>query len=263
MPIFQNIRNAAAWLPQDIYVNQYQDSNFNVIANFEEDIDVTTTSINSGRLSGRNLGVWKEAHVPFRVKVKPSIIKTTVENSTVILGWNHADPERPVLKEDGSYSITLSPEICIDLGNRNATLIFSIGATEKAPSQPLDLSLELRDTQGNHARLPLSSVGPIHPPLDVRIAKWKWLDKKQFSRSSERILQTFEIPLSQFTRANPAFDPCNLERIRFVFDRSLKGEIMLDDIGVSSHFRENHDSTISPAQKVHRKINIETQRRPI
>jgi hypothetical protein len=235
LPIFQNIRNAAAWLPEDIYVNQYQDSNFKVIANFEEDIDVTTTSTSGGKLSGQNLVVWKEAHVPFRVKVKPSIVKTTVENSTVILGWNNADPEKPVLKEDGSYSITLSPEICNELGlNRNVKLGFSIGATEKAPSHPLDLSLELRDREGNHARIPLSSVGLIHPPLDVRISKWKWLEKKYFSVFSERILQTFEIPLSQFSQANPAFDPCKLKSIRFVFDRSLTGEIMLDDIGISS-----------------------------
>jgi hypothetical protein len=27
LPIFQNFRNASVWLPQDIYVNQYQDSN--------------------------------------------------------------------------------------------------------------------------------------------------------------------------------------------------------------------------------------------
>jgi dienelactone hydrolase len=235
LPIFQNIRNAAAWLPEDIYVNQYQDSNFKVIANFEEDIDVTTPSISGGKLSGQNLVVWKEAHVPFRLKVKPSIVKTTVENSTVILGWNNTDPEKPVLKEDGSYAIALSQKTCEDLGlNRSAKLIFSIGATEKAPSQPLDLSLELRDREGNHARLPLSSVGPIHPPLDVRIAKWKWLEKKYFSVFSERILQTFEIPLSQFSKANPAFDPCKLKSIRFVFDRSLKGEIMLDDIGIAS-----------------------------
>jgi hypothetical protein len=235
LPIFQNIRNAATWLPEDIYVNQYQDSNFKVIANFEEDIDVTTTSINGGKLAGQNLTAWKEAHVPYRVKVKPSIVKTTVENSTVILGWNNADPEKPVLKEDGSYSIALSQKTCEDLGlNRNAKLIFSIGATEKAPSQPLDLSIELRDREGNLARVPLSSVGPIHPPLKIRIAKWKWLEKRYFSKFSERVLQTYAIPLSHFRQTNPSFDPCKLKSIRFVFDRSLKGEIMLDDIGIAS-----------------------------
>jgi hypothetical protein len=66
LPIFQNFRNASVWLPQDIYVNQYQDSNFKVIANFEEDIDVTTTTIPGGKLQGENIGTWKEAHVPFK-----------------------------------------------------------------------------------------------------------------------------------------------------------------------------------------------------
>lgn len=235
LPVFQNIRKAAGWLPQDIYVNQYQNSNFKIIADFEEDIDVTTTSIPGGKLIGENLGMWKEAHVPYRLKIKPSIIKTTVENSTVILGWNKEDPDKPVLKEDGSYSIVLNQTTCDRLGlNRNAKIIFSIGATESAPSSPLDLTLELQDRDGNHARMPLHSVGPIHPPLNVRIAKWKWLEKRYFSRFSERLLQTYEISLSSFSQTNPAFDPCKLERIRFVFDRSPKGTIMLDDIGISS-----------------------------
>jgi hypothetical protein len=257
LPVFQSIRNASVWLPQDIYVNQYQDSNFKVIANFEEDIDVTTTTISGGKLLGENMGTWKEAHVPFKSKIKPTIIKTTLENATVVLGWNNEGSKDDEAKKVGSYVIKLNPKTTSVLGfNRNTKLVFSIGATEEAPpktphtqdngkqnkdamvdseykSKPLDLTVELRDRNGESARLPLSTVGPIHPTLPVRIAKWKWLEKKIFIMFSERIFQTYQIPVSDFTEKNTAFDPDKLETIRFVFDRSPKGTIMLDDVGIS------------------------------
>jgi hypothetical protein len=257
LPVFQNIRNASVWLPQDIYVNQYQDSRFRIIANFEEDIDVTTTTIPGGKLQGENMETWKEAHVPFKSKIKPAIIKTTIENATVVLGWNNEGSKDNGAKKAGSYAIKLNPKTTTDLGlNQNTKLVFSIGATEEMPpkppslkdkskqnkndkvdneykTKPLDLTVELRDRSGESARLPLNTVGPIHPVLPVRIAKWEWLEKKFFKMFSERIFQTFQIPISHFTENNATFNPARLETIRFVFDRSPKGTIMLDDIGIS------------------------------
>ena len=257
LPVFQKIRNASAWLPQDIYVSQYQDSNFKVIANFEEDIDVTTTTITGGKLKGDNIGTWKEAHVPFKFKIEPTIIKTTLENATVVLGWNNEDSKNNGSKKTGSYAIKLNPKTTTALGlNKNTKLVFSIGATEEMPpkpsnaedkktknkeskinknykSRPLDLTMELRDSDGESARIPLSSVGPIHPALPVRLAKWEWIEKKYFKMFSERIFQTYQIPITHYTAQNKDFDPAKLDTIRFVFDRSPKGIIMLDDVGIS------------------------------
>src|SRR5690606_14041690 len=40
-PIFQDFRAAQSWLPNTtFYINQYEDSSFKAVANFEEDIDV-------------------------------------------------------------------------------------------------------------------------------------------------------------------------------------------------------------------------------
>ncbi len=97
----------------------------------------------------------------------------------------------------------------------------------------IELTIELSDNNGNCAALPLSTVGPVHPALTVRLAKWKWLEKKYIDEFSERLLQTYEIPFRQFVEANSSFDPSRLENIRFVFDRFPNGTIMLDDIGIS------------------------------
>jgi dienelactone hydrolase len=229
LPMFEDIRKAGQWLPEDIYINRYEDSNFIIIADFEEDFDVTTTTIPGGRLHGENLLTWKEAPVPYRTKGD-----STQENSTVVLEWANENGQDPNSSDIGSYTVTLSPEVVKELElNRNMSIVFSIGAGDEEQIEPLDLTIELCDNEGNCAALPLSSVGPVHPALPVRLAKWKWLEKKSIETFSERIMQTYEMPIHSFIGNNSLFDPSKLQSIRFIFDRSDKGSIMLDDIGFS------------------------------
>jgi hypothetical protein len=49
---------------------------------------------------------------------------------------------------------------------------------------------------------------------------------------SEPIFQSFEFPLAAFVAADPAFDPTTLTAVRFIFDRSPAGVVVLDDLGV-------------------------------
>jgi dienelactone hydrolase len=231
LPVFKDTRHASHWLPEDIYVNQYQDSNFQVIADFEEDFDVTTTTIRGGELMGDNLTTWKESHVTFRTKGKAS-----QDNSVVIL-WGEEendDNDDPNSTKIGTYHITLGPETHRGLHvDNDSKLVLSIGSVNPQQDTLIDLTIELRDSDGNRAALPLSTVGPVHPALNVRYIKVKWIEKKHIEDYSERLLQTYEIPFRQFVEANSSFDPSKLENIRFVFDRFPNGTIMLDDVGIS------------------------------
>ena len=229
LPMFKDIRKAGQWLPEDIYVNRYEDSNFKVIADFEEDYDVTTTSISGGKLLGENLKTWKEAYIPYRTKGG-----STQENAAVVLEWENKNGQDPNSSEIGSYTVKLSPEFAgyPDL-DRGASVVFSIGTESEGQHKPLDLTIELCDDDGNCAALPLGSIGPVHPALMVRLAKWKRLEKKHIKNFSERLLQTYEMPIHSFIESNSSFDPSGLESIRFLFDRSDNGIVMLDDIGIS------------------------------
>jgi hypothetical protein len=229
LPMFEDIRKAAKWLPDDIYINRYEDSNFMVVADFEEDFDVTTTTIPGGRLDGENLLMWKEEYVPYRTKDD-----STQENAAVVLEWAKKNDKDPNSSEVGSYTITLNPEIIKELElSRNTNVVFSIGAGDDEQSEPLDLTIELCDSEGHCAALPLSSVGLVPPALPVRLAKWKWLEEKSIQTFSERIMQTYEMPVQSFIEKNSLLDPSKLRSIRFIFDRSKAGIIMLDDIGFS------------------------------
>jgi len=50
---------------------------------------------------------------------------------------------------------------------------------------------------------------------------------------SEIVLQTFGLPLVVFADENPDFDPSRLVRIRFVFNRSPRGVVVLDDVALT------------------------------
>jgi len=231
LPIFADVRNAGAWLPGGIYVNRYQDSTFRVIAGFEEDFDVTTATIPGAELLGENLVTWKEAAVPSRTQDGPSR-----ENSAVVLEWDNKDKDKDesMPAKVGSYTIDLSPEAVKDLGvNRDVKLALSVAAEDVQQAEPLDLTIELADTDGNASRMPLDAVGLIHPALTIRLFKWMWLEKTLNDEPAERLLQTYQIPMARFIEDNASFDPAKLRTIRFLFDRSDKGTILLDDVGIS------------------------------
>jgi len=49
----------------------------------------------------------------------------------------------------------------------------------------------------------------------------------------------FEIPLADFVKVNPGFNPEELHQVAFVFDRTAKGVVVLDDIGFRNVINQN------------------------
>src|SRR5207244_4666505 len=94
--------------------------------------------------------------------------------------------------------------------------------------------IELVDTAGHVAKLPLSRFGMARHPLDARIYRRAGRDAQRFTNIFEMIPQTFVMPVADFVEAEPAFDPRQLETIRLVFDRTEAGTIGIEHVGVST-----------------------------
>lgn len=94
----------------------------------------------------------------------------------------------------------------------------------------MDLSLELVTAPGKSARFPLSQFRKIPPALKSRFTKFG-REKSFYGKDWETTLQTFEIPLSVVAQNFPGFTPARLRAVRFIFDRTAEGVIVLDDIG--------------------------------
>jgi hypothetical protein len=104
----------------------------------------------------------------------------------------------------------------------------------KPDTVPVDLSLVLTDAAGRSASLPLSAYGVVRRPLESYVYRRAGRDKQRFAAASEIVLQTYAIPMGDFVRAAPGFDPSRLVRVQWRFDRSVAGTILLDNIGFSN-----------------------------
>jgi dienelactone hydrolase len=245
IPLFRDYRAGRTWLPKCIYLQDFEDSTYKYVSTYEEDIDLTTTTMPGGKLSAANFSDWKEEEI--------SLKWGTLDTRAVYLGWN---PEE--FPGEASYTVTL-PEhgLTTDSGS---VLVFALadakekpskrdeeeGASDKKktdkdkkkeeeeskePRQPIDLTLEVTDLAGAKARLPLSYCAFLQPQLEAVIPKAEFMDPKQ---KSEIVFRSFEFPLAAFVEVNHSLDPTRLKTIRFVFDRTQKGVVILDDLGFRS-----------------------------
>ena len=102
--------------------------------------------------------------------------------------------------------------------------------TEEKP--PLRLSVEVMDGAGNTGKVLLNRYGPVRRPIKIRISR---RDDQQYRGDSEMVLQSYSIPLADLeTASGSRLDLSNLREIRFLFDESPAGSVVLDEVGFSN-----------------------------
>lgn len=233
LPLFRDARAGASWLPLGLYLNQYADSNTQLISDFEEDIDPSTTSLDGGAIQGQNLSVWYEKPMPARWG--------SSENRVAYLGWQEEE-DSGVEAWPASYITTLPSTLA---PNHGSVLVLSLAGTDEdpcpdeacrkarpetyRPTESFDLTVEVSDRNGQIARLPLSSYAALRPPLVTKLAKSPF---RIVLPESEIVLKHFEFPLADFVAENPAFNIKALSSVRLVFDRTPEGVIVLDQLGL-------------------------------
>src|SRR6476646_1169666 len=263
LPMFRDHRVAGAWLPKTMYITRFQESGFKSLATFDEDVDVTTGSIPGVTISADSLATWKENALNLR-----SGTGDVLNTNAVTLGWNNhiRGDDTTKLGTPASYTITLSDSIgaALNIG-RESSIYLSLAPTDAKPgprapardttkkadstkktpakkpdakaakdTTPVDLTVELVDADGHTARLPLSRFGVPRRPLEIHILRRRDEEQQRYPTQYELVLQTYLMPMSDFTQASPSFDPTHLRSIRLVFDKLVAGTIIVDDIGVSS-----------------------------
>jgi len=248
LPLFRDFRSIAAWLPDTLYINRYQDASYKLVANFNEDPDVSTTTLPRGRIDGSDLSIWREGRIPFRQRDRGY--------NGVFLGWNRLDDKgKEDLKIKPAYSITLPDDAASTWKlTGESKLVLSIAALDedaprlneqddkkdekkkedksesKKERESPDFTVELETADGVRASGPLSDFGTILPPLKVRFTKLAFLDDFAYEKAAEAVFQTISVPLSAFAR-QAGFDPGRLKVLRLRFDRTAASVILISQIG--------------------------------
>ncbi len=260
--LFTDHRMAGKWMPSGIFLHQFEDASAIYICNFQEDLDLTTTTMAGGRIETEGLTVWRE---------KQAGIKWGNQDTrAAYIGWHsHENDSLPA-----SYTIHLSADSLADssiIDISDKFLILSVAdANEDAnPAQkkkgvntdgnnknpitpglksnnhstntdkqakdpkddkkePIDFSIELVDRYGQTIRFALSNCKYLQPALKAKMGKLSFMST---APDTETIFDFFSFPVTDLLEENPDFDPTQLSVIRLVFDRTDNGVIMLNNLG--------------------------------
>jgi dienelactone hydrolase len=266
LPMFRDHRVAGSWLPRTMYITRFEESSFHAAADYEEDVDVTSGSVPGVTLDGDSLATWKEAVIPYRWRgsnqghtaVTIGWNNRIANDDTTKLGMPASyrltlvDSLRAAWRVDGSSSLvfSLAPtdakpgprSAAKDSTRKNDSTATSASPPKPKPQPkpkgkperdriPMDLSVEAVDAAGHVARVPLSAYGVPRRPLEAFVYRRAGRDKERFASTYEIVLQTYTIPLADFARTTPGFDASHLVTVRWRFDRTVAGTLLLDNIG--------------------------------
>ncbi|WBL17399.1 poly(ethylene terephthalate) hydrolase family protein [Sutcliffiella sp. NC1] len=224
--LFSNKEISSAWVPTDPLRIQFEDSDFQAIATFEEDVDVTTVTVPNGKIDGRSLRVWREVGLTLRNG-------DLQHNRAVKLGW---------LKSSSRYIINVPEDISNTFTDQTVLRFDAVHAHEsrytfrglpideqyRQKSIPIKVSMKPKGIHQYDARI--EKTIHIEPTFTSDLYRWDWRNEK-IGTNYEHILQTYEIPISYLQEEFPniAFD--SIHEIVFSLNETDSGLIILDNIG--------------------------------
>ncbi len=267
LPLFTDARKGKNWLPETIYLNQYEDTSFVPLASFDEDFDVSTATVDSITIASEKVSIWREQEIKLKWGEKGS--------RAAYIGWHYDDLEEADPIPD-SIKATYSMRIPNTLKTIDSTSVFTFSMAESTedsnpkssgkwinsenkeedtgndanqaeietpedensnsekegeddkPKDPIDFSIKMYDSNGEILTFSLSHFSALQRELKVRIFKSQFIQNKD---QSENVFQTFSYPLKDIIKLNSSFDISTIQKIDFVFDKTHKGVIIIDDIG--------------------------------
>jgi hypothetical protein len=158
----------------------------------------------------------------------------TMSNNAAYLAWRDPSdgptPSYSIQLPNASLGLYDDSVLTFQLADGRATMTDYLGEKlEWGSREPIDLSVEVVDREGRTASLPLSEVGYVQPEIETQLLKARWM--RFLVPTSETFLSGFEIPLQAFSEVNPALRITELAALRFVFDRTPEGAVLLDNVG--------------------------------
>lgn len=201
----------SAQLPQTVYVQCHEDSAFRVIADFEEDSEPLTATMDGAQLYAGGVNWWTEELMDFSGR-------TSYDTHALRLRWNEtANLTLRVPKLDMTDA-SLTFDIC-DL---------DFNAVEEGDYDLLDATITLMDSGGNIVTAQLSDHALVYPILSVKTDK---LDFIFDTSSGKAAFSTVSIPVEEFEPEKGEIDFSRITVIKIMFHED--GEVALDNIGIT------------------------------
>ena len=257
LPLLRDWRAGSAFLPETLYQNQYRDSLTEILAGYEEDLDVRTATAAGSTITASGFAGWSEEEVHFRDGSKAG---TSAVRLRVAPG--EGGGSRPAYEIGLAEPVELAPEDDFVL-----SVVWNPRAPEPPPDDgfwtrpPLGMTVQLRFGDREGREFSVADALSPEPPFEVRFLKSERMDRQRYRRTVEEIPQTIAIPAARLLppvletpeaveAAAPAFPAARLlpsaadnpeaaeaaapvlTGVQFRFDPETLGEVVLDDIGI-------------------------------
>lgn len=264
-PLFMDHRKGREWLPETIYLNQYEDPRMLIISDFNEDLDLTTTSMERGCIETKNLTLWREE----TAKIKWG----EQETRSAIVGWNNSENDCI----PASYTFMLPEGIP---GNPDCRMLFiTLADSDESPdpesldfkpinnkvesnNEPentdkktnillsdqrdnevcsneelkgIDFTIELTDESDRIISFPLGRCSLLQPRLEKQMAK---MDFMRTAPKSETVFSFFYFNLDDIAGKDSEFNSENIKKLSLVFDRTESGVIIINNAGLMPAFEK-------------------------
>ncbi|MBC8085948.1 MAG: hypothetical protein H7Z40_01685 [Phycisphaerae bacterium] len=178
MPLFRDHRAAGDWLPPTMYQTRYQDAATNVLAGFDEDVDVSTGTAPGVRITADSLTSWKETDVPARSR------GGTFRSNLAQFGWNNTQTGKDSLVARTPARVEISVPDSLRTAWRvgaNSALLITVATTDVRPgprkvardTTKKDSTAKADSAKGKAAPKPKAPPKPKKPAPTVKPAAKK------------------------------------------------------------------------------------------
>jgi len=213
--ILSNYEEYSNLLPNTLYIQRYQAAGETMLANFEEDADVTTGTMEDVTLVAHQINSWKEEVEEYA----NSNFGGKRANHILSLKWEKT--------EVPNYILSFHE---IDL--RNATILFNVADADETKIEKMENMLtcyiELKDVDGNIAVADTRNYGAIYPPIPVKLGKVQYVTGES---EYKIVLQDIQIPIDDFVLQGETFAKDQVVSITIKVKDRDSGMIFLDNIG--------------------------------
>lgn len=201
----------AAQLPETVYVQCHEESGFAAIADFEEDSEMSTATLNGVQLYASGVNWWTEELMNYAGK-------SAYDTHALRLRWSGSASYTMKLPQMDLTGSAVTFDIC-DLDS---------DAVEEGDYDLVDATVSIRDEDGNTATAQLSDFATVYPILSVKTDK---LDFVFDTPADKEAFATVSIPAEAFQVSNKKIDLSEICEIKFSFAEG--GHIALDNIGLT------------------------------
>lgn len=205
--LFTDVEDYLEELPETIYQQSYQTSDFMVISDSEEDSNLSTGTMPEVTIDTRNMTNWKEERDAYGNG-------GTKENYVTALEWNDTD-EASIRYQLPSMNMQ-EKIVQFDVSNQKEDVF-------------IDGIVVLKDAEGNQVSARIGDFMTLYPALPVQLTK---LDHLFGYHEYKHQFQTISIPIETMKYEESEFDITQVVGMDIIFDSMDNGTLLLDNVGI-------------------------------